>query len=539
MKAITRVYKDLLEFQENPLEGLAICMPDEANPLKLRANIQLLGGIYKDVLLHVEITIPQNYPFKAPQMKILGGQGFSGKYHHHVYERDGGYTICIDLLDHGFFSTQARTGWVPEYTLSTLLLQMQSFFAYNHDSHATENDIKELFEKVKAFTCEIKVTDGGLKTHSYNSPFPEFAKIQLNANEVLNDKKPIPKSNIRCHITKASPEDENQMFGFPLHLNTFSKNNLSPVCEFLSFEGFMTITSNSKVNKKNQTYKLTCLDDDKPFNMWMPLYINENHYQKFNKHYQKTFASLLNVEEYFVNGNGLLKIFKSLFRNSIVQLNRKIYSYKLEGVCHIFRLFFRLIEEYPSILDEIDRKILRIIAKHTMDSNRKLKVSEFIELMVLLPFSNVVKEPSVLFVNMIKKMFHESIIKTATKEDVVNSLFIRALFEYNKQEYRQFLIAYNFSKFFLKEKTLLFKTLDESLMDTEIMKKFEALLKSNNEINNFSNFLEGLGLKNDEELINSLANEIFLKISNKSGFPEIDNTEIDIFDGVSLQGLFD
>ena len=133
-KAIKRITRDLNEITKYPIEGLGLCMPDSSNPFKLRANILILDGIYKDILLHMVMTIPETYPLKAPKMHIVSGQDFDNRFHEHVFPASDGYTICIDLLDHGFyFDKQAKCGWTPAYTLSTILMQLQVFFSKDYD----------------------------------------------------------------------------------------------------------------------------------------------------------------------------------------------------------------------------------------------------------------------------------------------------------------------------------------------------------------------------------------------------------------------
>jgi len=123
-KSIKRIYRDLLELEALPIEGLGVCIPDQNNPFELRANILILDGIYKGILLHLIMLIPENYPSKAPKMFIAPGQDFTHNFHLHVFpdHQSQGQTICIDLLDHGFFSPGEKTGWTPAYTLSTILM---------------------------------------------------------------------------------------------------------------------------------------------------------------------------------------------------------------------------------------------------------------------------------------------------------------------------------------------------------------------------------------------------------------------------------
>ena len=87
-------------------------MPNESDPFSLHCNILILTGIYKDILLHLHITIPENYPLKSPKLTISAGEPFDHSFHRHVFpdSQSNGFTICIDLLDHGFFGHDEKTG---------------------------------------------------------------------------------------------------------------------------------------------------------------------------------------------------------------------------------------------------------------------------------------------------------------------------------------------------------------------------------------------------------------------------------------------
>jgi len=189
-KSIKRIYRDLSEIEAFPIEGLGICIPDQNNQFELRANILILDGNYKDILLHLIMNIPENYPSKAPQMTIAPGQDFTHDFHHHLFDDgSGGQTICIDLLDHGFFAPGEKTGWTPAYTLSTVLMQMQIFFAKDYDLPHPPNSekIEELKGKLKKFQIKIRIADGGYIWHTYDKPFPSINKA--NASMKLEETK--------------------------------------------------------------------------------------------------------------------------------------------------------------------------------------------------------------------------------------------------------------------------------------------------------------------------------------------------------------
>ena len=137
-----RINNDIKEIYKNPIEGIGIVSLDN-DIKKYIVNIMLMTGPYKDYCLQLLLTFPDNYPIKPPRILIFPGQSLDNSYHHHIFKSDikdekGNYfyKFCFDLLDNDFMPTSsvANTGWNPSYTISTLLLQIQTFLS-NPDFH--------------------------------------------------------------------------------------------------------------------------------------------------------------------------------------------------------------------------------------------------------------------------------------------------------------------------------------------------------------------------------------------------------------------
>jgi len=299
-KAISRIYKDLNEIKENPIQGLSICMPDENDPFSLHCNIQILSGIYEGILLHLEMQIPENYPVQAPKLQISPGQSFSHTYHHHVF----GSTICIDLLDHGFFGEGEKTGWTPAYTLSTILVQMQVFFAEDYDLPMIpkESQISDLKNQLKKFVCQIKLTDGSFKVHTFQDPYPPInqvkEKVKLVDFELEKKKKAYEK--MTCFLTKTNPGDQDTVIGYPFHLtrDAFGRIEILPILETLSYDGYMMQIQNSpdKIDAFDYFHLRTA--SGQSFNYWFPLYGNEKIYEQF----KQIFYNSVSVLKYGIEG---------------------------------------------------------------------------------------------------------------------------------------------------------------------------------------------------------------------------------------------
>ena len=300
LQAISRIYKDLKEVEDHPIDGISICIPNEEKPFFLICNIIILSGIYEGILLNLEMQVPENYPVQAPTLLLSRGQGFDARFHHHIH----GEKICIDLLNNGFFD--GNSGWSPAYTFSTILMQMQVFFAEDHDLHQlpSKEQIKNLKDHIQKFTRQIQVTDGSFITHSFENPYPSFNRGTKSIGiEALKKQWLIQK--MTCFMTRLTIEDEGTIIGYPLTMKckdenyeyewdeedgyvvkidfpnmakgdeyensftNFSKIQAFPIFDPLSHHGFVMMESEEK---------FSVLGDK--FNYWLPLYINEENYRK-------------------------------------------------------------------------------------------------------------------------------------------------------------------------------------------------------------------------------------------------------------------
>ena len=449
IKAIQRIYKDLKEIDENPIEGLSIVMPDENDPFTLRANILILDGMYKDVLLHMIMTIPQNYPLTAPKMIIAPGQTFSHEFHHHVFgDIQCGYTICIDLLDHGFFMTSSQTGWTPAYTLSTILMQMQVFFAKDHDlvHIPTKMMIENLKENSKKFVVSIQLTDKTKRVHSYTSPYPPivalntFLKPKETDQQIIKRKKAY--ARLTCYLTRNTPADTEVPLGYPMNISrdAFDRINSVPILEILSYEGYMTQLASSpeKVfeSKSFDYHKLrTAMGSE--YNYWFPLYINEEIFQK-NKQY---IFNAVSVIKYGIEGKKkfdfqpeqILVIFPCLMNKMIValQTGNLFQSYaSIEAYCHFMRLFYKLIEEFPALQNIIDEKVEKVLKNE--DERNKKNLGDMGEFLILLAFSKFSFNSVEIWKELIKEYISRQFLWVIKKVDKNEGFFVEEADEIKK-----------------------------------------------------------------------------------------------------------
>ena len=415
-KAIQRIYKDMKEIETSPHDGISIAIPDENNPFEMRVNIIIKEGIYKDILLHAIMIIPNDYQLKAPKMILAPGHNFTQKFHNHIFPSDfikDGYTICIDLLDHGFFENTEKTGWTAAYTLSTILMQMQVFFAYDYDliELPSQADIDLLRKSSQKYVTSFKLTDGRTQTHSYNKPYPPFQKIKIldnNAEEVKNEEKlneDQDESNIikkkkafekmTCYMSLCTPEDSSSALGYPLKINidkNTKKRVFNPILEILSYEGYQQQKNGVNVDEFEEMPFKSAFGEN--YNFWFPLYINET---LFTQNKKQIFEVLENLQPSDAQKKDnfekkiIMSIFPNLMNKMIValhkgELHKSIAA--IEAYCHFLRLSLRVLDEFPETQNLINNRIDKIFLTNEQRNKQNLgDMGEFLILWSLSKYS--------------------------------------------------------------------------------------------------------------------------------------------------------
>lgn len=235
-RVLKRILYDIAEIQKSNLAGISLCMPDTTKPFTLHGNVIINEGAYKDILVHLIVQIPQDYPLNPPAVNVAPGHPFGHTYHHHVYDDPtSGNSICIDLTSNFGFGLAETTGWTPAYTLQSLLMQLQTFFAdpdYPEDMLPSKEKVAELRQKVRDYTLEIQLNDGensSVVTHSHESPYPPVRGYSKNsdAKRVLAEKTLTGENNLsHKNGEEYKNGDENQKAG------TTQKNREEVTCQW-------------------------------------------------------------------------------------------------------------------------------------------------------------------------------------------------------------------------------------------------------------------------------------------------------------------
>ena len=322
--AIKRINKDMKEITNFPIEGIGIISIND-DPMNYIVNIRLMTGIYEGYCVQLLLTFSDNYPSKPPKILIYPGQGINGHYHHHIFndisKDKSGLSFkkfCFDLLDNDFMSTsKEHSGWNPSYSISSLLLQVQNFIGdpdLPKDHLPNEKEIEELMNSMEYYEREFEINDNGeiiKKMHTWKNPYPEmyFKKNEKDKKEgktnnidqnKRNEKIRMQqiKENLSCFMLKLNYIDDPEiLLGYPIIQKKGKgkdKIELFPIPELLTYEGY--ISQIQKHEDKLDFYfdKKFKSANNRFYNYWMPIYIDEKHYSK-NK---TTILNALSVIKY-------------------------------------------------------------------------------------------------------------------------------------------------------------------------------------------------------------------------------------------------
>ncbi|RUS23391.1 TerD domain-containing protein [Endogone sp. FLAS-F59071] len=221
-----RLLHDLKELYDQPLRDAA-ATPLDNDLYEWHANIVIEPNVFLHLILQFPIS---SYPARPPVLTLC-----TPLPHANVFDLPLGYSLCLDMLEHGDFAAQeqrerAWSGWSSSYTVRGVLMQLQAYLfdeklLYAVAEHGTmERSVKT----ARQFRC-------GRCGHANNEPFPVLpTKEELEKIVPILVKKPallpiIAPPKQKALTVQKKETDEDGWITVPFHngnkmaKNTFKK----------------------------------------------------------------------------------------------------------------------------------------------------------------------------------------------------------------------------------------------------------------------------------------------------------------------------
>ena len=604
---LKRINKDLKEIANSPLEGIGIASIDN-DPMKYVVNLKIMTGVYEGYCIQLLLTFSDNYPIRPPKLLIYPGQSFDNIYHHHIFrseikdEKERYFNkFCYDLLENDFLSTSSEehTGWNPSYTISTLLLQIQTFLSkpdfptgYVPPKEKIDELMKSMNTYEKSFVIKNDKNENITKIHTWKNPYPEmfFIKKEDSIEIKEGNDSAIPKEikeDLTCFISRLNYiDDKNILLGYPM--KRIKNGTIIPIPEILSYEGFIEELSKNDVNNEMDSYfdglifeniyrdyhrnyilnriseylhindndndndnnngfneinNLLNIDEDilmfprrhffhffsssysrnygyfksannEFYNSWLPIFINEEHFEK-NKTTILNYFSILKygnsgIKKYDFHPQYIFEIMPNILSNMIKKMTiNKISSSFLKCFFQNVLMFKKLEKKYNNIFIKYQKFYLnRNINKILKQDEIFDLVKELLELLILFYYSDnkdgqnmndqlnnyIKKLKNLLCLKLFEKekfyfknpkSFINDLKRNKLFDKIVDIIFLNSdyLLLYNKQSLLN--ISEIIRNRIIKQMNINFKDLYTNLND-QIKKKIQKILM--NEVN-FSSYL--------------------------------------------------
>ena len=418
--ALKRISNDLKELSKCPLEGIGIASIDN-DPLKYVINMELMSGPYQGYKVQLLMTLSENYPINPPKILIYPNQEIGNNYHHHIYSCNYGnayyYRFCINFLENefGMNTNEEYSGWNPAYTISSILLQVQNFIS-DPDLHRIPDQAQVDNLMKSLVTYQRPFFDGEKNViHTWRNPFPKMYysgrngkkmevdedmenEIKEEKNEIIDRKKEIIKENLTCYFFRENYIDnQNILLGYPIvqtkSLYGKDKIELNPIPQLLTYEAFQMQTSNTQSNNYNifayeSSQSRIKAANNQYYNNWLPIYVNEDHYQKNLDTIKNAIKAIKNEPQF--QPEQIFDIFPIILNKMIIGIfNGKSIVSTSYITCyfHYVLLFKRLCKEYQEEYNFYVDKKLSLITMNDYEVNKKI-VADIGDFFMLIFLSN-------------------------------------------------------------------------------------------------------------------------------------------------------
>mmetsp|Transcript_128570 Transcript_128570/g.227697 ORF Transcript_128570/g.227697 Transcript_128570/m.227697 type:complete len:921 (+) Transcript_128570:90-2852(+) len=152
-QALRRLMRELRLAQLEPSWGVSAAPVNDDDLFTWHCNVagQPPGG-GSPVILHLELTFPDEYPNRPPKVEVLG----STVQHPNVFST----FICLDMLEGGEWAAEEEkcrpySGWSSAYSILAILRQLQTFFFEGDGTQWWKCATCTLHNPIKNRRCEV------------------------------------------------------------------------------------------------------------------------------------------------------------------------------------------------------------------------------------------------------------------------------------------------------------------------------------------------------------------------------------------------
>lgn len=110
-----RIQKDLKELEDNKHLLVGVSAEPLPNSIyEIHGNLKgLKGTAWEKMVVHFKMTLPNNYPMGPPSITLSKTLD-----HPNVF----GTKLCLDMLEKPSSNPKIYEGWVPAYTIESILI---------------------------------------------------------------------------------------------------------------------------------------------------------------------------------------------------------------------------------------------------------------------------------------------------------------------------------------------------------------------------------------------------------------------------------
>ncbi|KAK7467727.1 hypothetical protein BaRGS_00037035 [Batillaria attramentaria] len=380
-RAMRRLVLDQEELRKSPVTNVSAA-PLDSDMFEWHCNIQ-----QDDVIYHLILFMPHNYPFESPSAEFLpkgfafyGGATMDGKK---------GTKVCLSIFSdfaeiHTEWKDEKGMGWSPGYSTQTVLMNLVAFLAETAGS----------FEKSQnsAISKHFKCSDCG---HKYSEPFPPLKPTDGLAHQegIRADDShqghaaDIP--DIIDYISKERfvlrmPKSRDQLYGYGLVVSgPPHRPALTTPCEFLSGESFFNMQTS--VGVVHSTLK-------EELKFFLPMYIHPTHGTAIKDTFENTMLAvgkiLPSVDKSTSFEEIVVKTIPNLMAATVVEFSKGTQhtsDNSLNGYFALHRLLLWALDTYPKLQQLVDAKLQDFIAR--AEGRTKTACPNFGEWLMLLSAS--------------------------------------------------------------------------------------------------------------------------------------------------------